>query len=291
MNEVSPESPSSPSRTGSESPQRSLSPWFFFVTILLVVLPTLVWQWPYERDRWALAAALQSREAGKAEEAYAQIAKIIDRNPQSLSPRLVRAQWYYDDNQLEESLADINQAVAVQNDNVILAVRSLTLQKMGRHREAIDDLLEVLSRTSINKPRLRAEALNGVAYARAVGNLELEEALKQIEEAEKIRPDEPHILDTQAFILFRLGELSDAERVMNRTMELYEPEFNERKEALAKSQRGAIAQRELKALQRNAAVLYYHRGLIREKLGAVAEAKEDFDQVQALGFTPGEDLY
>lgn len=282
---------------GTSPPKSRTSPWFFFAAASLVILiPTLVWQWPHERDRWALAAALRVREAGNKAEASEKVEEVLKRSPQNLSAYLLRAQWHLDDEEYEKSLADFNHLFELRPNALALYLkRSLVLQKMGRHAEAVADLSEILKRTSVDRPLERASALNAVAYARAVGNLEVAEALKQIREAVKISPDTSAILDTQAFVLYRMGELTEAERVMNRALELFEPEFKEQQDALAKAakQTTRTGDREAtsKAVQRNAAVLYYHRGVIREKLGAVADAKADFDRVQELGFTPGEDLY
>jgi tetratricopeptide (TPR) repeat protein len=57
-----------------------------------------------------------------------------------------------------------------------------------------------------------AEALNFLAYALAVDNRDLDEALIYAERAIKLKPA-PHILDTLGWVYYRLGRLVEALQV------------------------------------------------------------------------------
>jgi tetratricopeptide (TPR) repeat protein len=58
-----------------------------------------------------------------------------------------------------------------------------------------------------------AEALNFLAYALAVENRDLDEALLYAERAVELKPA-PHILDTLGWVYYRLGRLLEALRVI-----------------------------------------------------------------------------
>jgi tetratricopeptide (TPR) repeat protein len=63
------------------------------------------------------------------------------------------------------------------------------------------------------------QLLNSLAYARALANTELEEALRDINEAIALAGSDPALLDTRGFIQFRRGELDSALRDLDNALQ------------------------------------------------------------------------
>jgi Flp pilus assembly protein TadD len=63
-------------------------------------------------------------------------------------------------------------------------------------------------------------ALNQLGYSLAERNLELETALGYLERAHRLRPEDGGILDSLAWVYFRLGRFAEAEPLARRAIEL-----------------------------------------------------------------------
>jgi tetratricopeptide (TPR) repeat protein len=123
--------------------------------------------------------------------------------------------------------------------------------------------------------------LNQRAYIRALANAEkrdkqdLRAGLKDVDAALTLQPENAAFIDTRGYLLYLLGEYHDALSEMKRAIALTEFAF----------QRVYRAEDSQK-LREDLAVMYYHRGLVREALGEKLEADSDFRLAQEFGYNP-----
>jgi tetratricopeptide (TPR) repeat protein len=177
--------------------------------------------------------------------------------------------------------------------------RSQVYQRLNRHREAIDDLTQVIKLSSERDARSR----NDRAYARAIAGVELEDALKDIEEAleysAELRgtPDAPEnanaaFLDTRGYLHLLLGRPKAAMTDLDQAIKVAEAE---QQQAIRQSKHSryppAYQARILQQFAHNLAVMYHHRGQVHEALGQVAEAEADLRKGDQLGYNPEEGVY
>ncbi len=102
--------------------------------------------------------------------------------------------------------------------------------------------------------------LNNLAYMLAQNNERLPEALEYAKRAHEARPNYPGFMDTYAFVLYKSGKFTDADRLMQAAIQQYEQE------------RTSIP-----------GEVYEHLGMIKEELGAEAEALAAYEEALAVG--------
>jgi tetratricopeptide (TPR) repeat protein len=99
-----------------------------------------------------------------------------------------------------------------------------------------------------------AGALNNLCWSKAILGVALESALEDCDAALKLQPDAGQIIDSRAFVLFRLGRYSDAVSAYDRAI----------------------------ALNPKQAASLYMRGIARRRLGKVAEGDADIAAAKAI---------
>lgn len=114
---------------------------------------------------------------------------------------LLNRQKRYDD------AADLlNEALSDYQDNVDLRYsRAMVAEKLGNYPQLEQDLTFI-----INAEPENATALNALGYTLADRAQRLEEALKLIQRARELAPEDPAILDSLGWVYFRLGKLQEA---------------------------------------------------------------------------------
>jgi tetratricopeptide (TPR) repeat protein len=265
--------------------------------ILLIVGPCAFRQAPLEVARWHVAQAIDLREAGRNEAAMQSLDRALAWDAENPAIFLRRARWLKAEGQYEAALAEILKADLLMPDNfAILSQRADALQLLGRYAEAVE-IWKAIDRQSIaggNPPRAMAQ--NGLAYARAVGNLELDEALAGINQALESDPANAAMLDTRGFILYRQGKFKEAAADMEPAVRQAEGDIQlaERRPAteLRTIHFSEYSDDLLARVRRDAAILRYHRALVYEKLGRHAAAKLDRSRAKVLiGREPDEKLF
>ena len=192
--------PQPTSRTRGELPRPA--PWFPWRSILIVSGLMLgvyaVVETPHEIGCWHMAAANEFwiegeiaaihgdavRAAANREQAFARMATAMEWHPDDVNWLYTRAMWNSQVGKHEAALADCERVIGQLGErDRLLAFRMEIYQKLGRHAEAVKDAnqLDALSQTSGNPPR--GDALNTVAYAKAVGKIDLPKALQQADES------------------------------------------------------------------------------------------------------------
>ena len=210
---------------------------------------------------------------------------------------------------LDGCVADLNETIKRLNDPAssrrysdhlrdAYGLRGWVLERLGRHQEAIADSTAALNLSMDDDNR--AKYLNSRAYIRALAGKELAEALDDVNRSLIIQKDDPGVIDTRAYILFKLGKLDEASKQIGDAID--KVEHRNRDEAGAPhmwtqddedvSRRSYREYREQYQVYReNLAVMYHHRGEIRKKLGQDAAGDEDIRKADFFGYSPERGVY
>lgn len=225
----------------------------------------------------------------------------------SLSRREV-AKWYHAagyesllENDLEQALAHIDKSLKWDPGNVdLLMERANWTLRTGNAIASLDDCDEALARARVAYGNEAKEhtlirlvgALNLRAYAHALANRKLDEALANIQEAFEIlgHTSNSAFLDTRGYIYYRQGETQKSFKDMERAVSLAEGSYKMERADLRQHARLMVDRRpaeyQERSLREGLAVLYHHRGLAYEKLGRTEEAAKDFAHAKELGYDP-----
>lgn len=222
--------------------------------------------------------------------AIAELDRAISWMPDAPELYQQRAYFRQKNNDLSGSLDDYNRLIEI-NPNYAAAYtgRSTVYQRMERHREAIDDLTRAIQL----RPKDDHTLLNHRAYTRAIANLELEEALADIQLAiDQIHYEEAAYLDTRGYIYYLLDRPEEALKDLDRAVELAELQRKRMLQMAAAQRRGNRWRARLeRSFNENEAVMVYHRGLAHEKLGHREQAEADQQRGLQLGYNPAEGVY
>lgn len=119
-------------------------------------------------------------------------------------------------NRPQQAEAIINEALVQDPDSMdLLFARSMVLDKLNRTAEMERDLRRILEIDPKN-----ANALNAWGYTLANRGERLDEAHTLISRALEQSPDNPYILDSLGWVLFRKGDLVGAETHLRRALSL-----------------------------------------------------------------------
>lgn len=219
--------------------------------------------------------------------------RAVSWSPKSRHLRLFRVQVKVELKDYEGALSDA-QSLAQDNPDDVAAfdLQRHLLHVVHRHHEAAALATELLHRGIGD----RAGLLNDRAYARAQGKFELDEALRDIDEAlESTADDVASLVDTRGYVLLQLGRAKDALGEFDRAIDLvlgerekFEQELNGR-EALRRLEPGS--QQRLDRFDHDLAVMYQHRSEAHTALGNQAQARKDAVAARDLGYNPAEGVY
>jgi len=109
-------------------------------------------------------------------------------------------------------------AAALEEDPTqvdLLYETALLAERLGRVDEMESHLLQLLSQ----QPN-HAHALNALGYSLADRNVRLDEALQLIERAIELAPNDPLILDSKGWVLFRLGRNEEALAILDKAFRM-----------------------------------------------------------------------
>ncbi len=154
-------------------------------------------------------AAMDARQ-GRLERARAQLAEArastaIDENKVRLY--LAESDLLRESGQFEAALQLLDQALqAYPGEPDLLYTRALIADRLGRFEEAEANLRAILEQDPEH-----VDALNALGYTLAQRNIRLDEAYALIDKALRLAPDNPAILDSMGWVLYRQGKLAEAE--------------------------------------------------------------------------------
>jgi tetratricopeptide (TPR) repeat protein len=107
----------------------------------------------------AESRAVESARDGRYAEAIALTSQLIDREPDRLNPRLIRAMSYYYSAQLPEALNDLDYALDRVPDGTGRTLRALVHLELGNYATAVADALEALATADLPVENLGAAYL------------------------------------------------------------------------------------------------------------------------------------
>jgi tetratricopeptide (TPR) repeat protein len=275
--------------------------------VLAIVGPCAYQETPREVARWHMARALVHREEGRKDAAWESLGRARAWDPKNPILLLKQAQWHKADRNFEAALADVQAAEELRPEEwqvlmvkaeewQVLMVKAEILQHLGRHEDAIDTwkTIDRMSMASGQPPR--ETALNGLAYARSVGNAEIEEGLEAVNRALELAPNNAAMLDTRGFLLYRQGKYDEALKDMQPAVEEFERQLRNLRPEPPLVERVAgysdLNESPKEQLKLGVAVVRYHKALVLENLGRHAEAKADQARAKVLiGREPDETLF
>ena len=165
------------------------------------------------------------------------------------------------------------------------------------NQERYDIAVPILEFSSLGRVRYRESYLNQIAYTRALGLVDLDKGLSEINEALEIDPESSALRDTRAWILFQMGRtteaLEDADFAVRRAEKEYEEYTNSLFYVLENwvtakpqpsSEDGLLSEEEAGIAYWSLAVLHYHRAKILEALGRESDAKEEWTWLEKNHF-------
>lgn len=145
-------------------------------------LVALRMEYPQEEERLVLAEAQILRTAGLNQDAYALLKASAEKAPSHLN---------------------------------LLYEFSLAAEKVGRYAEMESALKRMLEIDPNNQL-----AYNALGYSLADRNIRLDEAQTLIAKAMELAPDDPYIVDSMGWVLFRQGKLKEAESMLRQAYAL-----------------------------------------------------------------------
>lgn len=165
----------------------------------------------------ARASALLA-ENGQLEQAIDRIHRLREANPrQAENFWLLEVNLLLDEKQQQEALTTATEALEQYPDNIeIRYARAMLYDTLGQTAEAESDLRRIIEQEPQN-----AVALNALGYILTTRTDRLREARGYIEQALKLDPDNPAILDSMGWVLFLEGRLDAALDYLARAWDAY----------------------------------------------------------------------
>lgn len=138
-------------------------------------------------------------------------------NPQQqIQVTLAEGDLLSEHKQYEQAMALYNRALTEQpNDSNLLYARAMLAEKMDRL-----DLLELDLQTILEREPENATALNGLGYTLADRTTRHQEALGYIQRALQLRPQDPAVMDSMGWVLYRMGRHQEALRYLQAALKL-----------------------------------------------------------------------
>jgi len=271
---------------------------------------------PREIGRWHLAAALNVRGTGEKDAAYQKLAAAIAWFPKSPALLLQRAEWRLDDGERDEAFADCDRMLEVGGDRQEwLRAHAQFLQNAGEFGRAVEDWKKINELSQRSGTPSRPDALNGLAYAQSLAEVELDEALENVNQALELQTtNNDAILDTRGYIFHLKDQNIMALSDLDRAVKGLDPYVKPAREELAKEKAQPAEEDKLTTSQpktlveiqshlgtradqlagvvRSAAVIHYHRALILAALDRQQEADAERAFVrQLIGREPDATLF
>jgi Tfp pilus assembly protein PilF len=269
--------------------------------LLILVGPCVVVQAPLEVGRWKYAAAVEAREQGDKAAAYRQLEETMRWIPNSRQLFARRAQWRLADGQQEQALADAERVMQLSGESAeACRAYGRFLQRAGQFREAVAYWKKVDQQSQLSGKPSRSQALNELAYAQALAKVDLDDALRSVEESlQLITPQEEQetsargaALDTRGYLLYLKGRYNTALADLNRAIQLTEVPLLKERLAFERLPEKVRKQHGPPSKLESLAVLYYHRALIHEALGNEPAANADRARAKVLiGREPDDSLF
>jgi tetratricopeptide (TPR) repeat protein len=272
------------------------------ITLSLVLLPLGYFRGRHEMAAWQGAMAQKESWNGHDPGALEHWNRALEWEPANVDFLRLRAETHVQLGQIDDALDDAKRAFELSPGNdAVLNFYTLSLARAGQHAEAIkllDDRLKALDSNDVDS---LLHFRNGVAYHLALGDRDLDRALKLVNLALVRFPNSADMLDTRGYINLKRGELEWALEDADKAILITRAGLGEEDAAqrLAAMDEQDLARR-VKASRQVLAVLLYHRSLIhaaraekaKEEDRPIFEASAALDraEIRKLGFVADERL-
>jgi len=152
---------------------------------------------------------------GDDERALALIHELARRYPDQSQYPLLEAGYHQRRQDNAQALAVLDRAVAKwPDDTQLLYSQGVVLEKLGRTDEGLAVMEQIITLDSEH-----ADALNFLGYMLADQGRELERAMMLVTRALEIEPDNGYIIDSLAWVHFRMGDARKAWELVQRAVE------------------------------------------------------------------------
>ena len=136
-----------------------------------------------QKERMLILKSMILQQKGETDEAYQLLSSLLDQNPDSVELRYSRAMLAETTNELSKMESDLRHIISIKPDNAL--------------------------------------ALNALGYTLANKTNRYHEAYQLIEQAHRLLPDDPAILDSMGWVLFHMGKINDAIKHLQQAMAFY----------------------------------------------------------------------
>ena len=240
---------------------------------------------------WSLAEAEVAESRGDVAGALGHVERAVHWGSEHAGlPALlcVRGQLRLENGDARGALADADRAVAIAPAAPQpLRLRAIVNVVEGRPEQALADAKAVLALDVRGNP----EALNLLAYTRALVRRELPEALGDIEQAlARSGEESPEHLDTRGYVLHLLGRHAEAIDDLNRAIDGMQEARRRLASLVGRIDRVEIDRR-LRINDHGLAVMYQHRGEACAAAGFAAQAEQDFEVARRKGYDPDRGIF
>jgi tetratricopeptide (TPR) repeat protein len=153
-------------------------------------------------DQMVARVAYAYRQQSKMDAAEDYLLEAMRKRPDLVAFYPLLAAVYEDQKRLEESRLVLERGEKLfPNDENILYYLGFTLDRLGAKERALDKMQHLLTINPEN-----ANALNFVGYTLAERNERLADAEAYLAKALKLKPEDPFILDSYGWLLYRTGQ-------------------------------------------------------------------------------------
>ncbi|QDH63212.1 MULTISPECIES: tetratricopeptide repeat protein [Pseudomonas] len=155
---------------------------------------------------------------GRTDEAEKRLAAARDAEPDyAIQLYLIQAETLSANNQGERAWKVLQQALLQFPDDLnLLYTRAMQAEKRNDLAQMEKDLRLIIKRDPDN-----AMALNALGYTLSDRTTRYDEAKALIEQAHKLNPEDPAVLDSLGWVNYRLGNLDEAERLLRQALERF----------------------------------------------------------------------
>ena len=155
---------------------------------------------------------------GRTDEAEKRLTAARDAEPDyAIQLYLIQAETLSANNQAERAWKVLQQALLQYPDDLnLLYTRAMQAEKRNDLAQMEKDLRLIIKRDPDN-----AMALNALGYTLSDRTTRYAEAKVLIEQAHKLNPEDPAVLDSLGWVNYRLGNLDEAERLLRQALERF----------------------------------------------------------------------
>ena len=250
-------------------------PWFALLALLFAYLAVGAAEFSGELASWHAAAGREEQLDGNPQRALSHFDNAVACDAENPDFYRWRAECYRELSQHERALEEYDQLAQIRPlETWDHWQRADLLMLLDRRQLAVDAAragLEAFQRGGAVRGALgNAQVLNGVAYFRAVAQLELDEALPQITEAIELLGGQARIFTDYAYLCFLQEQYPLALKLLSAAEQIYADRQQIQDTAL-ESEQSPVNQDEIRGRIRNlrksrGRVLYHRLLVLREQI-------------------------